>query len=57
MVLYHLFQSAHPVKGAIITMILAESDEGVSIRAPREGCDIAECRPLCACLGFNPRTP
>ena len=34
-----MFQSAHPVKGAINEMLEAHNKGHVSIRAPREGCD------------------
>ena len=35
-----LFQSTHPVRGATAYMELANDKAGISIHAPREGCDL-----------------
>ena len=35
------FQSTHPVRGATVAESARELVEGISIHAPREGCDTA----------------
>ena len=36
-----LFQSTHPVRGATVILTGRELRRGISIHAPREGCDVA----------------
>ena len=51
------FQSAPPVKGAILQRMAKEGMLGVSIRAPREGGDENDKNQITARSSFNPRPP
>ncbi len=53
----HWFQSAPPVKGAILGIELSLQIGFVSIRAPREGGDLVGAEDLNAVFSFNPRPP
>ena len=51
------FQSAPPVKGAMIEPDETRYIKTVSIRAPREGGDLSEPAIKIAPFSFNPRPP
>ena len=51
------FQSTHPVRDATLPGVLGYFLRGVSIHAPRAGCDLHVPRRYPALCGFNPRTP
>ena len=51
------FQFTHPGRGATATKRKAVTDDGVSIHAPREGCDKPQSLGGDDAGGFNSRTP
>ena len=51
------FQFTHPGRGATETFSLRYAVCGVSIHAPREGCDKVQTLPLMLICSFNSRTP
>ena len=51
------FQFTHPARGATFLCITPPLSRGVSIHAPREGCDPAELLLAVGAKGFNSRTP
>ncbi len=52
-----VFQSAPPVKGATEIYFSTTDEDGVSIRAPREGGDSMVLAAAAAPWCFNPRPP
>ena len=56
--LHHLtFQSTHPARGATRRLPVAGRPVGISIHAPREGCDYYKSKRPSWSRYFNPRTP
>ncbi len=53
----HLFQSTHPVRGATSEQNISKRLQGISIHAPREGCDRSSMTARLRSRHFNPRTP
>ncbi len=51
------FQSTHPVRGATLALGIPKGDKGISIHAPREGCDDLDDTLALRARNFNPRTP
>ena len=51
------FQSTHPVRGATDCKTVPGSYNGISIHAPRAGCDLQNRRSRSGLIYFNPRTP
>ena len=51
------FQSTHPVRGATIGRHASGTALGISIHAPRAGCDRTARHSVTAAGHFNPRTP
>ena len=51
------FQSTHPAWGATAGADAGHQHGGISIHAPREGCDCPTSRTTSLMLYFNPRTP
>ena len=51
------FQSTHPVRGATDLIRQERGHVGISIHAPREGCDPPRATRLARMFYFNPRTP
>ena len=51
------FQSTHPARGATRRRRAPREEEGISIHAPREGCDKTFLIKRCYNKNFNPRTP
>ena len=51
------FQSTHPVWGATISLVALSGVQGISIHAPRVGCDIPLPTLWPSRSNFNPRTP
>ena len=52
-----VFQSTHPARGATHHHLCTDHQEGVSIHAPRAGCDISAKEQSNVRSSFNPRTP
>ena len=52
-----LFQSTHPARGATDERPVYITRTGISIHAPREGCDPAPAVTDTCSADFNPRTP
>ncbi len=52
-----VFQSTHPARGATLLGLAVHAVQGISIHAPREGCDILGSRFSSSPSNFNPRTP
>ena len=51
------FQSTHPVRGATPDRSPDGGGQGISIHAPREGCDPSTTPGMVTVTDFNPRTP
>ena len=51
------FQSTHPARGATHAALRQAEEVGISIHAPREGCDCRHWRRTAIPANFNPRTP
>ena len=52
-----MFQSTHPVRGATRVHALLVQQSGISIHAPRAGCDVVYTACHRVRADFNPRTP
>ena len=52
-----VFQSTHPVRGATADSRLSAAARGISIHAPRAGCDPGDRPGRSHLYHFNPRTP
>ena len=55
--LVEMFQFTHPGRGATSATSPIAGSWGVSIHAPREGCDGCACSPSALAHSFNSRTP
>ena len=53
----HWFQFTHPARGATLVRKKAPRNVGVSIHAPRTGCDKGNDHTECTPTSFNSRTP
>ena len=51
------FQFTHPGRGATLAELFEAIGRGVSIHAPREGCDMSSLICVLRCVSFNSRTP
>ena len=51
------FQSTHPARGATCDRSVTQGSSGISIHAPREGCDFLFLILVLSRTYFNPRTP
>ena len=54
---HYQFQSTHPARGATSSFTQVNFTSGISIHAPREGCDNYLYLFLSCLVYFNPRTP
>ena len=52
-----VFQFTHPGRGATIALLYRSAKGGVSIHAPREGCDLSVIPDSIFYTSFNSRTP